>query len=88
MLKQAARIDCRQFVSPQDVVAGNQKLNLAFVANLFNMYPALKKPADNTIDLTTIEGESQYAEANHCTWLTTAGQTDLFRLLIINTNQK
>ncbi|KAK3546245.1 hypothetical protein QTP70_025193 [Hemibagrus guttatus] len=59
MLKQAARIDCRQFVSPQDVVAGNQKLNLAFVANLFNMYPALKKPADNTIDLTTIEGESR-----------------------------
>ncbi|KAI5612626.1 plastin-1 isoform X1 [Silurus asotus] len=59
MLKQAARMDCRQFVSPQDVVAGNQKLNIAFVANLFNMYPALKKPADNSIDLTTIEGESR-----------------------------
>ncbi|KAI5103834.1 plastin-1 isoform X2, partial [Silurus meridionalis] len=59
MLKQAARMDCRQFVSPQDVVAGNQKLNIAFVANLFNMYPALKKPADNGIDLTTIEGESR-----------------------------
>lgn len=64
MLKQAARLDCRQFVSPQDVVAGNQKLNLAYVANLFNMYPALKKPADNGIDLAMIEGESQYANAN------------------------
>lgn len=63
MLKQAARIDCRQFVSPQDVVAGNQKLNIAFVANLFNMYPALKKPPDNAIDLTMIEGKSQYASA-------------------------
>lgn len=61
MLKQAARIDCRQFVSPQDVVAGNQKLNLAYVANLFNMYPALKKPTDTGIDLTMIEGESQCA---------------------------
>ncbi|KAB5579785.1 hypothetical protein PHYPO_G00198970 [Pangasianodon hypophthalmus] len=59
MLKQAARLDCRQFVSPQDVVAGNQKLNIAYVANLFNMYPALKKPTDNSFDLTMIEGESR-----------------------------
>lgn len=75
MLKQAARMDCRQFVSPQDVVAGNQKLNLAFVANLFNMYPDLKKPAYNSIDLTTIEGTSQYASTNHCTWISMADQT-------------
>ena len=26
----------------QDVVKGNARLNLAFVANLFNTYPALK----------------------------------------------
>lgn len=65
MLKQAARLDCRQFVSPQDVVAGNQKLNMAYVANLFNMHPALKKPANNGIDLTMIEGELQYAKDTH-----------------------
>ncbi|XP_060777429.1 plastin-1 [Neoarius graeffei] len=59
MLKQAARLDCRQFVSPQDVVAGNQKLNIAFIANLFNMHPALKKPTDNGIDVSTIEEESR-----------------------------
>ncbi|KAM9500747.1 plastin-1 [Clarias gariepinus] len=60
MLKQAARIDCRQFVSPQDVVSGNQKLNIAYVANLFNMYPALKKPgSENGIDVSMIEGESR-----------------------------
>lgn len=65
MLKQAARIDCRQFVSPQDVVSGNQKLNIAYVANLFNMYPALKKPgSENGIDVSMIEGESQHANAN------------------------
>ena len=29
----------------QDVVNGNSKLNLAFVANLFNMHPALE-PSD------------------------------------------
>lgn len=42
MLQQAARLECRQFVSPQDVTSGNSKLNLAFVANLFNMYPTLR----------------------------------------------
>ena len=43
MLQQAARMDCRQFVSPRDVTCGNSKLNLAFVANLYHMYPSLPK---------------------------------------------
>ncbi|XP_062849015.1 plastin-1 isoform X2 [Trichomycterus rosablanca] len=55
MLRQAALLDCRQFVSPRDVVSGNNNLNLAFVANLFNMYPALSKPTDNDIDITQLE---------------------------------
>lgn len=59
MLKQADRLDCRQFVTPHDVVAGNHKLNMAFVANLFNMYPALNRPASNGIDYA-IEGELFY----------------------------
>lgn len=42
MLQQAAKMNCRKFVRPKDVVKGNQRLNLAFVANLFNAYPALK----------------------------------------------
>ncbi|KAK7162645.1 hypothetical protein R3I93_006857 [Phoxinus phoxinus] len=58
MLKQADRLDCRQFVTPRDVVAGNHKLNMAFVANLFNMYPALDKPTSNGIDYA-IEGETR-----------------------------
>jgi len=44
MLQQAHKIGCRKFVRPKDVVKGNQRLNLAYVANLFNMYPALKAP--------------------------------------------
>lgn len=57
MLDQADRLGCRQFVMATDVVHGNPKLNLAFVANLFNKYPALKKPEDQDIDWSTIEGE-------------------------------
>lgn len=58
MLQQAARLDCRQFVSPHDVTSGNSKLNLAFVANLFNMHPSLQKISMNGIDTAHIEGES------------------------------
>uniref|UniRef100_A0A8D0DEL4 Plastin 1 (I isoform) n=1 Tax=Sander lucioperca TaxID=283035 RepID=A0A8D0DEL4_SANLU len=47
MLQQAARLDCRQFVSPHDVTSGNSKLNMAFVANLYNMHPGLQKAQIN-----------------------------------------
>lgn len=44
MLNEADKINCREFVRPEDVANGNYKLNLAFVANLFNKYPALPEP--------------------------------------------
>uniref|UniRef100_A0A8C7THN9 Lymphocyte cytosolic protein 1 (L-plastin) n=1 Tax=Oncorhynchus mykiss TaxID=8022 RepID=A0A8C7THN9_ONCMY len=50
MLEQADRLGCRQFVTATDVVRGNPKLNLAYIANLFNKYPALKKPENQDID--------------------------------------
>lgn len=61
MLQQAARLDCRQFVSPHDVTSGNSKLNFAFVANLFNMHPALKEAQikGDDIEAAQIAGETQ-----------------------------
>jgi plastin-3 len=44
MLEQADKMDCREFVTAQDVKNGHQRLNLAFVANLFNKYPGLVEP--------------------------------------------
>lgn len=46
MLQQASKLNCRAFVTPQDVVNGVYKLNLAFVANLFNNHPGLERPAE------------------------------------------
>lgn len=63
MLRQAARLDCRQFVSPHDVTLGNSKLNLAFVANLFNMHPALEKTEISGIETAHIEGEICFTAA-------------------------
>jgi len=66
MLQEAAKINCRAFVAPDDVVRGNSKLNLAFVANLFNMYPALDQPAN--IDLGSIHEETR-EEKSHWIFL-------------------
>mmetsp|Transcript_7789 Transcript_7789/g.11779 ORF Transcript_7789/g.11779 Transcript_7789/m.11779 type:complete len:730 (+) Transcript_7789:287-2476(+) len=41
MLQNAAKLGCRKFVTPEDVVLGNEKLNLAFVATLFNAHPGI-----------------------------------------------
>ncbi|XP_034429190.1 plastin-2 [Hippoglossus hippoglossus] len=72
MLDQADRLGCRQFVMPPDVVRGNPKLNLAFVANLFNKYPALKKPENQDIDWGSIEGETR-EERTFRNWMNSLG---------------
>lgn len=41
VLESADRIGVRKYLTPTSLTAGNPKLNLAFVANLFNTYPGL-----------------------------------------------
>lgn len=41
VLQNAAAIGCRKYLTPSSLVAGNPRLNLAFVANLFNTHPGL-----------------------------------------------
>ncbi|PGH01178.1 hypothetical protein GX51_05374 [Blastomyces parvus] len=41
VLENADLLECRKFLTPTSLVAGNPKLNLAFVANLFNTHPGL-----------------------------------------------
>jgi len=41
VLQNAAKINCRQFLQPRDIVEKNENLNLAFLANLFNTHPNL-----------------------------------------------
>ncbi|NXK04627.1 PLSI protein, partial [Herpetotheres cachinnans] len=72
MLQQADKLGCREFVTPADVVAGNPKLNLAFVANLFNTYPALHKPDNSSYDLNLLEGESK-EERTFRNWMNSLG---------------
>ncbi|KAJ1035956.1 hypothetical protein NDA13_000611 [Ustilago tritici] len=42
VLQRADAIGCRKYLTPGSMVAGNPKLNLAFVAHLFNTWPCLE----------------------------------------------
>lgn len=42
VLQNAENIGCRRYLTASSLVAGNPRLNLAFVANLFNNYPGLE----------------------------------------------
>jgi plastin-1 len=41
VLDNAGRIGCRKYLTPSSLLSGNPRLNLAFVANLFNTWPGL-----------------------------------------------
>jgi hypothetical protein len=66
MLGQAHKIGCRKFVRPKDVVKGNARLNLAFVANLFNTHPALKPPEEGLPDFDLGEYGETREEKSKC----------------------
>mmetsp|Transcript_26083 Transcript_26083/g.40067 ORF Transcript_26083/g.40067 Transcript_26083/m.40067 type:complete len:715 (+) Transcript_26083:28-2172(+) len=66
VLRWAARIGCRKFVTPKDIAEGNANLNFAFVATLFKRYPALGPTSDEIVsdlELRIEETESLLAES-------------------------
>lgn len=69
VLENAAVIEAKSFVRPKDIVSGNQKLNLAFVANLFNKYPAM----DDVGDFEIIEETRE--EKTMRNWMNSLGAT-------------
>jgi len=70
MLQQAEKIKCRSFVTPNDVVEGVYKLNVAFVANLFNNYPALDEPVQ-LVDFINLEETRE--ERTYRNWMNSMG---------------
>ncbi|XP_011193512.2 plastin-3 isoform X2 [Zeugodacus cucurbitae] len=70
MLQQAAKLNCRSFLTPQDVVNGVYKLNLAFVANLFNNHPGLDRP-EQIDGLESIEETRE--EKTYRNWMNSMG---------------
>lgn len=73
MLQQANKIGCRKFVRPKDVVKGNARLNLAFVANLFNTHPALKAPDEGLPDFDLGDYGETREERTFRNWMNSLG---------------
>ena len=69
MLQQAEKLDSRAFVTAKDVVRGHEKLNLAFVANLFNNHPGLDPPEEEIEDLI----EETREEKMYRNWMNSLG---------------
>jgi plastin-1 len=81
MLANADKIGCRKYVSPKDVVKGNTKLNLAFVANLFNTWPCLEPLTEEekaALDDWLFNSEGTREARAFCLWINSLGvQTEL-----------
>ena len=51
----------REFVTPNEIVKGVEKLNLAFVANMFNKHPSLEVPELDLQNQETNEDKSKFS---------------------------
>mmetsp|Transcript_28944 Transcript_28944/g.57852 ORF Transcript_28944/g.57852 Transcript_28944/m.57852 type:complete len:620 (+) Transcript_28944:43-1902(+) len=54
VINNAAALEVPAFIKPADITSGNKKLNLAFVAQIFNTCPALEVTEEELLDLAGI----------------------------------
>jgi plastin-1 len=70
VLQNADQLDCRKFLTPSSLVAGNPKLNLAFVANLFNTHPGLDPiTEEEKADIEDFDAEGEREARVFTLWL-------------------
>ncbi|THW50676.1 fimbrin [Aureobasidium pullulans] len=70
VLDNADKLDCRKFLTPKSLVAGNPKLNLAFVANLFNTHPGLDPiTEEEKADIEDFDAEGEREARVFTLWL-------------------
>ena len=70
VLDNADKLDCRNFLSATSLVAGNPKLNLAFVANLFNTHPGLDPiTEEEKADIEDFDAEGEREARVFTLWL-------------------
>lgn len=76
VLQNADKLDCRKFLKPRDIVAGNPKLNMAFVAHLFNTHPGLEPLSDqekSKLDEHMFSSEGTREARAFCLWINSLG---------------
>lgn len=72
VLQNADRLDARKFLTPTAMVAGNPKLNLSFVAHLFNTHPGLDPVTEEEkekVDIEDFDAEGEREARVFTLWL-------------------
>ena len=70
VLQNAEKLDCRKFLTPTSLVAGNPKLNLAFVAHLFNTHPGLDPiTEEDKLEIEDFDAEGEREARVFTLWL-------------------
>ena len=70
VLENADRLECRKFLTATSLVAGNPKLNLAFVANLFNNHPGLDPiTEEDKLEIEDFDAEGEREARVFTLWL-------------------
>ncbi|PLB42392.1 fimbrin [Aspergillus candidus] len=70
VLTNADQVGCRKFLTPTSLVAGNPKLNLAFVANLFNTIPGLDPiTEEDKLEVEDFDAEGEREARVFTLWL-------------------
>jgi plastin-1 len=76
MLQEADKINCRKFVGPKEIVKGNQRLNLAFVATIFNTRPGLEELTEKELaglNEALFAAGGTRIERQYCLWMNSCG---------------
>lgn len=76
VLKNADKMGCRKFVTVNTILDGNQKLNVAFVSNLFHNYPGLgqlNSKEMSTLKEYTVESDGDQEANIFSLWLNSLG---------------
>ena len=68
ILQRADAIGCRKYLTPGSMLAGNPKLNLAFVAHLFNTWPSLE-PLQDAPPVEEFDAEGEREARVFTLWL-------------------
>ncbi|CCU98319.1 unnamed protein product [Malassezia sympodialis ATCC 42132] len=70
VLQRADMIGCRKYLTPGSMIAGNPKLNLAFVAHLFNTWPSLEPLSEAPpMDVEEFDAEGEREARVFTLWL-------------------
>lgn len=70
VLQNADKLGCRKFLTPKSLVAGNTKLNLAFVAHLFNTHPGLDPiTEEEKLEIEDFDAEGEREARVFTLWL-------------------